>query len=287
MKVAIASGKGGTGKTTLSINLSAFMAEQQELVLVDMDVEAPDTSIFFKGRFEEVIREKMIPEWNHEKCSLCGKCQEVCNFNAIIKLLDDIIVFPELCHSCHACAVLCPHHALNMKGKRMGISRISSHNKLTLIENRLDIGEEQAVPLIAQSLEELEPQQKDGKIIIMDAPPGTSCPLIEVSIDADLVVLVAEPTPFGLNDLKLAVETIKSLGRNLAVVINKDGIGTGELEQYCKERNLPVIAKIPYTRKAAEMYSAGHLLYQEIPVIKREIEKVAEYILKKEKEGWG
>jgi len=284
MKIAIASGKGGAGKTSLATNLSALMAEQVDVTLVDMDVEEPDTSIFFQFTpSSEEIREKKIPVWNPEKCISCGKCQQQCNFNAIIKIIDEIIVFPELCHSCHACAMLCPESALAMEGKRIGITGKTEIDKLTLIENRLDVGEEQAVPLIAQSLEDLDKEYSPDQIIIMDAPPGTSCPLIEVALAADLVILVAEPTPFGLNDLKLAAETMKLLQREFVVVINRFGIGDDEIFNYCREEEIPIVAKIPDSRKAAELYAIGKLFYKEIPEIRKEIEKVSEFIISRNK----
>lgn len=284
MKIAIASGKGGAGKTTLATNLSMLMAETQEVILVDMDVEEPDASLFFDFEPSVKIIDKMIPVWDATNCTSCGKCQEVCNFNAIINLLDEIVVFPELCHSCHACAILCPESALTMEGKRMGEMRFARKGRLALIENRLDVGEEQPVPLISKSLEYLERTFDDDKIVIMDAPPGTSCPVIEVTLDADLVILVAEPTPFGLNDLKITVETMKLLERDFAVVINRDGMGNDELEKYCHSNGISIIAKIPYSRKAAELYSAGHLMLDGIPEVREEIIKVRDYILSRKKE---
>ncbi len=279
MKIAIASGKGGTGKTSLATNLAMLMALQQEVVLVDMDVEEPDTGLFIRadGWITE-SREKMIPECDAAKCSLCGVCQEVCNFNAIIRLGNEIIIFPELCHSCHACVALCPESALTMKGRRMGEMKRGSAGNLTLIENRLDIGQEQAVPLISQSFEYLEKNFNRDTDIIIDSPPGTSCPVIEVAGAVDLVILVAEPTPFGLHDLKLTVETMELLGREYAVVINRHGIGDDKVEKYCMEHGIPLIARIPDSRRAAELYSSGGLMFQELPEIRKEIEKVFEYI---------
>ncbi len=284
MKIAIASGKGGAGKTTLATNLSMLMAEKQAVILVDMDVEEPDASLFFDFDPSVEIIDKMIPVWEVASCTSCGKCQEVCKFNAIIKLLDEIVIFPELCHSCHACAILCPESALTMEGKRIGEMRFSRQGSLTLIENRLDVGEEQPVPLISKSLEYLEKTFDDDNIVIMDAPPGTSCPVIEVTLDADLVILVAEPTPFGLNDLKITVETMKLLKRDFVVVINRDGMGNDELEKYCHNNGISIIAKIPYSRKAAELYSGGHLMLDGIPEVRKEIAKVRDYILSRKKE---
>lgn len=284
MKIAIASGKGGAGKTTLATNLSVLMAEEMDMLLVDMDVEEPDAALFFDLNPSIKIIEKMIPSWEPDLCSSCGKCQEVCNFNAIIKLLDEIVIFPELCHSCHACAILCPESALSMKGKRIGEMRSAREGNMLMIENCMDVGEEQPVPMIAKSLEYLNRNFDKEKIVIMDAPPGTSCPVIEVALDADLVILVAEPNPFGLNDLKITVETMQLLKRNFAVVINRHGMGNDDVENFCKAEGIPLIAKIPYSRKAAELYSGGKLMLNEIPEVRKEIEKVKDYILSRKGE---
>lgn len=283
MKIAIASGKGGTGKTFLATNLTAMLALQLDAFLVDLDVEEPNSGLFIHGEIKhEEVCEKMIPQWDTSKCILCGQCQQVCNFNAVIKLLDDIIIFPELCHSCFACSELCPESALPMHGQRMGSLKTIKQPNLTFIESRLDIGQEQAVPLISQTFSFIEKQFEEDSIYILDAPPGTSCPLIEVSLEADLVILVTEPTPFGFHDLKLSVETMRLLKRDFAVVINRCNIGNNEVEKYCNDQEIPMIAKIPNKRRAAELYSKGKLVYQEIPEIRSEIEKVMNYILLKD-----
>lgn len=282
MKIAIASGKGGTGKTFLATNLSAMLALQRQVFLVDLDVEEPNSGLFFHGKItHEEICDKMIPVWDSSKCTSCGQCQQVCNFNAIVKLLDDIIIFPELCHSCYACSELCPESALPMHGQRMGSLKTIKQPNLTFIESRLDIGQEQAVPLISQTFSFIEKQFNEDSIYILDAPPGTSCPLIEVSLEANLVILVTEPTPFGFHDLKLSVETMRLLKRDFAVVINRCDIGNDEVEKYCNDQEIPLIAKIPNKRRAAELYSTGKLVYQEIPEIRSEIQKVLDYILLK------
>lgn len=280
MKIAIASGKGGTGKTSLATSLCALLAEQQEVVLVDMDVEEPNSGLFLDTEDHHTeVWDKMIPHWDEDRCSPCGLCQEVCNFNAVIQMLDEVIVFPELCHSCNACTALCPEDALPMKGVRMGTMTKSRRGRLTFIENRLDIGQEQAVPMISRSLDYLDEHTDGNQLIICDAPPGTSCPVIEVVREADLVILVAEPTPFGLHDLELSVETMELLGRPHAVVINREGIGDRGVEDYCSRKGLCVIARIPDSREAAEAYSEGKLLYSGHPGIRAEIEKVGDYIL--------
>ena len=258
MKIAIASGKGGTGKTTLSTNLASYLAESHKVVLTDLDVEEPNSGLFLNG--ELIHREdkyKMIPEWIQDKCTLCGLCQKVCNFHAIIQLGQQIMVFPELCHSCYACSELCPTEALPMIPQKMGELKKFNIGDLDFVESRLDIGQEQAVPLISQTNKFVDDNYSESVIKIFDAPPGTSCPVIEATKNADFVILVTEPTPFGLHDLSLAVETMKELNKRFAVVVNRYGIGNDKVLDYCKDNNIPLIAKIPNSRQIAELYSKG------------------------------
>lgn len=280
MKIAIASGKGGTGKTTLSTNLAAYIAESQKVVLSDLDVEEPNSGLFIKGALiKEENKFTMKPEWKEDKCTLCGLCQEVCNYNAIVKLGNEIVVFPELCHSCYACSELCPTNALPMVPQKMGVLKHFEKNGISFIESRLDIGQEQAVPLIAQTLEFVDENFLDTSIKLYDSPPGTSCPVIEATKDADFIILITEPTPFGFNDLKLAIETMKKLEKKFAVVINRFGIGNDDVVEYCEKENIPLIAKIPNDRKVAELYSRGELIYDKIPEVKQELKKITDYIL--------
>jgi MinD superfamily P-loop ATPase len=280
MKIAIASGKGGTGKTTLSTNLAAFFAEKEQVVLADLDVEEPNSGLFITGKLESVdVKYKMIPKWNEETCTLCGECQKNCNFHAVIQLGPQILVFPELCHSCYACSELCPTDSLPMVKQRMGELKHIKSGKIDFIESRLDIGQEQAVPLIGQTIHYIESKFPKKTLKIFDAPPGTSCPVIEATKDVDFVILVTEPTPFGLHDLKLAVDTMVELGKPHGVVINRYGIGNNDVVDYCEENNIPILAKIPNSRKLAELYSRGKLVYKELPEFKEELQKIETYIL--------
>ena len=280
MKIAIASGKGGTGKTTLSTNLTALFAETETVVLSDLDVEEPNSGLFIKGELvKEEIKYKMIPEWKEDTCTLCGECQKNCNFHAVIQLGPQILVFPELCHSCYACSELCPTSSLPMISQRMGTLNHYENGNISFIESRLDIGQEQAVPLIAQTNDYIDETFDKNIVKIFDAPPGTSCPVIEATKDVDFVILITEPTPFGLHDLKIAVETMKELRKDFGVVINRYGIGNNDVIDYCENDNIPILAKIPNSRKVAELYSMGKLIYTELPEVKQELQKIRNYIL--------
>lgn len=280
MKIAIASGKGGTGKTTLATNLATYLAEEVEIGLVDLDVEEPNSGLFIKGELvHEEDKYKMIPEWKQDQCTLCGLCQEVCNFHAVIQLIDQIMLFSELCHSCYACSELCPTSALPMVPQKMGEMKHYRNGNLSFVESRLDIGQEQAVPLIAQTKEYIETNFSENMIKLYDSPPGTSCPVIEVAKDVDFVILVTEPTPFGLHDLKLAVDTMRELNKKFGVVLNRHGIGNDNVLDFCQENNIPVLARIPNDRRIAELYSRGELVYQKVPEVRQQLIKIRDHML--------
>ncbi|NLO19368.1 MAG: P-loop NTPase [Ignavibacteria bacterium] len=287
MKIAIASGKGGTGKTTVATNLASFFSDSSKIVLADLDVEEPNSKLFFTGDLQlKENKFKYIPNWDKEKCVICNVCSSSCNFHAIIRLSTEILVFPELCHSCYACSELCPKEALPMVPSQIGILNHYKNSKYDLVESRLQIGEEQAVPLIAQTKQYVEKHFKNDVLKIFDSPPGTSCPAIESIKDVDFVILVSEPTPFGLNDLKLAVETVRELEKDFAVVINRFGIGNEQIMNFCANEDIDIIAKIPHIREAAVSYSKGELLIDKFPELRTEIELISEYIFSyKERAG--
>ncbi len=241
-----------------------------------MDVEEPNSGLFIRGELiDEKIKYRLVPEWKEDKCTLCKRCANICEYNALAFLGISVMIFPELCHSCYACSDLCPEDALPMVPHRMGVTkRYHLNDNLQFMESRIDIGVEQATPLIEQTRKFIKENYDDTWFTILDAPPGTSCPVMEAVKDADLVVLITEPTPFGFHDLKLAIDTMEELKKKYAVVINKYGIGNDDVLNYCHDKRIPVIGKIPHLREAAQIYSRGKIMINELPEIKREIEKI-------------
>ncbi len=280
VKIAIASGKGGTGKTTLATNLAVYLSAYRDIILADLDVEEPNSGLFIRAeKVYEEVKYKMIPGWVERDCTFCGLCQEVCNFNAVLNLGKHILIYPELCHSCYACSEMCPESALPMKKQRMGMLSHYRSPDFDFVSSRLDIGQEQAVPLIAQTLEYTDQLAGDDSIMILDSPPGTSCPVIEATKDADRIILITEPTPFGLHDLKLAVETMEIIGKEYAVVINRFGTGNNAVEEYCENKNIRIIARIRDDRQVAEHYSRGELVYEDLPDFRDSLDRIKDYIL--------
>ncbi|NTW24350.1 MAG: 4Fe-4S binding protein, partial [Lentimicrobium sp.] len=261
-------------------NLVAYISEYEEVALVDLDVEEPNSGLFFTGELiHSEYNLKMIPQWDESKCTLCGICQKICNYHALIQLGPSIIVFPELCHSCFACSELCPVDALPMIPKKTGTLQDFHSGNLHFIESRLDIGEEQAVATISKTKKYAAKNYGQVHITIFDSPPGTSCPVMEAVKGVDFVILVTEPTPFGLHDLSLAVETTRALKKPFGVVINRYGIGNDAVIDYCQTEHIPILAKIANSRKVAELYSTGKLIYKEIPEVKTALQDILDYCL--------
>jgi len=285
-EIAIASGKGGTGKTTVSVNLAKYLAEQNifdKIILCDLDVEEPNSGLFLQGALiKEEVKYRMVPEWDEEKCTLCKRCANVCEFNALAFLGFSVLIFPELCHSCYACSELCPENALPMKQHRMGVLKhYKVSENLEFVESRLDIGVEQAVPLIAETKKYVREHAGENTLVIYDAPPGTSCPVIEAVKKTEKSLLVTEPTPFGLNDLTLAVETMKELKQPFSVIINRSGEHDRLIEDYCDKNDIEVAGKIPFLREAAVAYSKGEVMIDSVPEIRSAIAKIATNVLEK------
>lgn len=252
MIISIASGKGGTGKTTIAANLALSL--KNNVQYLDCDVEEPNGHIFIKPQgLEKTTFGTPIPVVDLKKCDYCGKCGEICEFNAIAVIKNNVLVFPELCHSCAGCWLVCPQEAISTKEREVGFLEIGHTNGVEFIHGKLRIGEVMSPPLIKAVKQKID----NTKTVIIDAPPGTSCPVIEAVKKSDYVILVTEPTPFGFNDLKLAVEMIRSLELKFGVVINRADIGNQEVRDYCQQENIPILLEIKNDRKIAEAYSKG------------------------------
>ncbi len=258
-KLAIASGKGGTGKTTVAVSLALILAEQGHAVhYLDCDVEEPNGHIFLNPAIAQSEPAGIpVPVIDKQKCTACGQCARICAYNAIA-VLKTALVFPELCHGCGGCALVCPAGAIREQSRAIGVVEQGVAGRIGFTQGRLNVGEPMAPPLI-RAVKKARPA---GGLAILDAPPGTSCPVVTTIRDADYVVLVTEPTPFGLNDLRLAVAVARQLGRRCGVVINRSGMGDDAVRSWCASEQLAVLAEVPDNRAVAEAYSRGELLAQ-------------------------
>jgi MinD superfamily P-loop ATPase len=258
--VAVASGKGGTGKTSLAVNLAISIGNAQ---LLDCDVEEPNAHLLLSPK---VIRQKpvyrFVPSLDEELCDYCGRCAAFCQYNAILVVPGKILIFPELCHGCGGCVLVCPRKAISEKKSRIGVVKEGFANDLKIVFGELEVGEPMAVPLIREVKKYLD-RNRD---VILDAPPGASCPVIETVKGSDFCILVTEPTPFGLHDLRIIVEILEDMDIPHGVVINRVGIGDKrEIYEYCEKKGIPVLLEIPYQRRIAELYSRGIPFSLEIP----------------------
>ncbi len=263
MKLAICSGKGGTGKTTVATNLAAVAADDgRSVAYLDCDVEEPNGGLFLQPEIE-VVRpvEVSVPRVDEAQCTGCGKCGEICRFNAIVVVGGKPLLFPELCHGCAGCWLVCPTGAVTEGYRRTGDVSIGAAGGVRFVQGQLNIGEAMSPPVIS-AVKEAAPQVD---LRIVDAPPGTSCPVIEAVRDSDYVLLVTEPTPFGLNDLKLAVEMVRALELPFAVAINRAVPDEHETRAYCEAESIPVVAEIPDDRRVAEAYSRGEMACRAVP----------------------
>ncbi len=260
MIISIASGKGGTGKTTIATNLA--FALEKNVQLLDCDVEEPNSHLFLNPEIKEEIPViAPIPFIDEEKCTYCKKCMEICRFGAIAIVGETVLTFPELCHSCGGCIAVCPEKAVSETDRVLGKIEKGNLDLIDFVSGRLKVGEVMAPPII----KEVRTHEKKDFINIIDAPPGTSCPVIASMKNADFILLVTEPTPFGLNDLKLAVEAVKVLDIPHGLIINRAGMGNDDVKKYADKENLPILMEIPFDRKIAETYSKGELIVKEMP----------------------
>mgnify|MGYP001813374560 CR=1 FL=1 len=271
MIISVASGKGGTGKTTIAVSLALSLVDDGDVgtpLLVDCDVEAPNASLFLRPIFEEhrnVVQ--LIPVVDSKACDLCKRCAEVCAYNAIAVVGEQVLVFPEMCHGCGSCALNCHTEAIREKRDVKGMLERGRAGSIDFAHGVLNVGVAMPVPALRQLKQWIVPTPPvNRRPIILDAPPGTSCPVVETIRDTDFVLLVTEPTPFGLHDLRMAIEVARDeLGLPVGVVVNRDGIGDRGVETYCASERVPILMRIPHDRRIAEAYSEGVPLIEAIP----------------------
>ncbi len=260
MIVAIASGKGGTGKTTVAVNLA--MAAGRPVQLLDCDVEEPNDHLFVRGtpRLLETVTVP-VPEIDPDLCDGCGACSRFCAFHAIVGLKATPLVFPELCHGCGGCTIVCRRHAIRESERPIGVVESITSRHVTLIHGRLDVGVPTAPPVIRR----VKAHAGQDRLVLLDAPPGTSCPVVAALKGAEFVLLVAEPTPFGLHDLRLIVDLVRTLELPFGVVINRVGIGDDRVHAFCDDEQIPVLLEIPEDRRIAIACSRGEIVVETLP----------------------
>jgi len=272
MILAIASGKGGTGKTTLAVNLALSLDRVQ---ILDCDVEEPNDHLFLAcdpKKITDVV--KPVPVIDEEKCTGCGECARFCAYNALAAVGKKVLVFPELCHGCGGCRLVCPEGAVSETERVLGTLESDRCGGIHITQGRLRLGEPLATPVVKAVTGQID----NGSDVIIDAPPGTSCPVIEAVGPADFVLLVTEPTPFGLHDLKLAVEVMREIKKPFAVVVNREGSGNDGVDRYCEREGIDIMLKIPQDRKIAELYSRGTPFVEEMPQWKTRFRKLHDRI---------
>jgi MinD superfamily P-loop ATPase len=260
LTISIASGKGGTGKTTVATNLAVSLGKGCRLL--DCDVEEPNAALFIRpvlDRTEEI--HAAVPLVDEQKCTRCGKCAEICQYKAIVVIGKTVLTFHELCHSCGGCMEVCPEKAITEGERVLGTIETGRRDGLEFVHGRLRVGEAMSPPLIRKVRSHA---RKEG-LTLIDAPPGTSCPVIASTKGADFVLMVTEPTPFGLHDLRLAVEAMRVLGVTCGLVINRSDMGDDRVKAYAEAEELPVLMQIPFDRRIAEAYSRGEMLVEVMP----------------------
>ncbi|MGI6574306.1 MAG: ATP-binding protein [bacterium] len=262
MQIVVASGKGGTGKTTVAVNLALSLVGEVPVQILDCDVEEPNAHLFLTHEFTKDEPVTMgVPQVDTDKCDTCGRCAEICAFNAMAVLAGNVLTFPELCHGCGGCVLLCPQGAIREEKQEIGKITLSEGQGFSLVQGKLKIGSALAPPVV----EAVKKHASRNGDVIIDASPGTSCPVVAAVRDADFCLLVTEPTPFGRHDLDLAAQMVKQLGVPAGVVLNRAGEGDEMIEEYCREQHLPLLLKIPFAKSFASLYARGSCLVKEYP----------------------
>jgi MinD superfamily P-loop ATPase len=259
--ISVASGKGGTGKTLVATSL-ALSLEKGTVQILDCDVEEPDAHILLRPSLDSASPVMQpVPKVDETRCTFCGRCSEVCAFNAIAVMGRTVLLFPELCHGCGACTYVCPEGAITEEGREVGTIEAGTAGGVRFAQGRLAIGEAMPVPVIRA----VKALADSSATVIIDAPPGTGCPVVEAVRGSDFCLLVTEPTPFGLHDLTLAVELTRELAIPCGVLINRDSLGDDGVDRYCAEQDLPVLLRVPFDRRIAELYCRGLTLAEGLP----------------------
>jgi len=274
--VAIASGKGGTGKTTVAVNLAQAACELgQKVQYLDCDVEEPNGHLFLRPQITATRQVTIdVPQVDLEKCTACGQCGQICQYGAIISIKENVLTFEQLCHSCGGCFRVCPDDALRQKPLEIGTIESGKAGEIDFVSGRLNVGHVRTPTLIKEVKKHIRPET----LAIIDVPPGTSCPVVEAIKGTDFVLLVTEPTPFGLNDLKLAVELVRELNLPFAVVINRDDIGDAQVEAYCLAQRIEIAFRLSDDRRVAVAYSSGQMVVNVLDDYKKQFHSVLCYL---------